>query len=87
MTLAQIGRLLHEHEGTVSRHLTRTRRAIRDDVERRLRDGYGLGNREIEECFASVMDDVGAIDLAEMLPAGDDRKKPRLDRSTNEGMP
>jgi RNA polymerase sigma-70 factor (ECF subfamily) len=87
MTLAQIGRLLHEHEGTVSRHLSRTRRAIRDDVERRLRDGYGLGDREIEECFASVMDDVGAIDLAEMLPAGGDRKKSRLDRSTNEGMP
>jgi RNA polymerase sigma-70 factor, ECF subfamily len=87
MTLAQIGRLLHEHEGTVSRHLTRTRRAIRADVEHRLRGEYGLGSREIEECFASVVDDVGALDVNEMLRAGEDRKKPRLDRSTNEGMP
>ena len=86
MTLAQIGRLLREHEGTVSRHLTRTRRAIRDDVERRLRSGHGLGDREIEECFASVVDDAGSIDLGEMLASGGDRKKSGVDRSTNEGM-
>src|SRR5256885_1051694 len=33
LTLAQIGRLLREHEATVSRHLARTRRAIREDIE------------------------------------------------------
>ena len=86
MTLAQIGRLLREHESTVSRQLTRTRRAIRDDVERRLRTGHGLGDREIEECFASVIDDAGSIDLGEMLASGGDRKKSGVDRSTNEGM-
>jgi RNA polymerase sigma-70 factor (ECF subfamily) len=85
MTLAEIGRLLREHEGTVSRHLTRTRRAIREDVEQRLRAG-GLGDREIEECFESVTEDAGAIDLREVLAAGD-RKKPQIDRSINEEMP
>ena len=34
LTLAQIGRTLREHEATTSRHLARTRRAIREDVER-----------------------------------------------------
>jgi RNA polymerase sigma-70 factor (ECF subfamily) len=86
MTLAQIGRLLHEHEGTVSRHLTRTRRAIRSDVENRLRK-KGLGDREIEECFASVMEDTGSLDLAKLMDAGGERKKSLADRSTAEGMP
>ena len=36
MTLAQIGRLCHEHEATVSRHLSRTRKALRVDVEAQL---------------------------------------------------
>ena len=36
MTLAQIGRLCQEHEATVSRHLTRTRKALRGDVEGQL---------------------------------------------------
>lgn len=87
MTLAQIGRLLREHEGTVSRHLTRTRRAIREDVERRLRTDKGLGDREIDECFASAVDDAGTMDLSEMLAGGGERKKSPVDRSTNEGMP
>jgi RNA polymerase sigma-70 factor, ECF subfamily len=86
MTLAEIGRLLREHEGTVSRNLARTRRAIREDIERRLRETEGLGDREVDECFASVMDDAGPIDLDRIL-APDERKNARVDRSTNEGMP
>jgi RNA polymerase sigma factor (sigma-70 family) len=86
MTLAQIGKLMHEHEGTVSRHLTRTRRAIRDDVEARLRQ-RGLGDREIEECFVSVMEDAGPLDLVELLDVGGERKKTRAERSTDEGKP
>ena len=42
LTLAQIGRQLGEHEATVSRHLKRTRRALRDDVERELAGSRGL---------------------------------------------
>lgn len=47
MTLAHIGRLTGEHEATVSRHLSRTRRAIRKAVEQRLRDDDGFGEPEI----------------------------------------
>ena len=35
-TLAEIGRMLHEHESTVSRQLERTRRALRESVARAL---------------------------------------------------
>ena len=54
MTLAEIGKLTREHEATVSRQLARTRRAIREDVERRLRDERGFSKAEIDECFSSV---------------------------------
>jgi RNA polymerase sigma factor (sigma-70 family) len=66
MTLAAIGRLLHEHEATVSRHLARARRAIRDDVAARLRRG-GLDDAGVDECFQAVASDVGPIDLGDLL--------------------
>ena len=84
MTLAQIGRLTGEHEATVSRHLTRTRRDIRAAVEQRLRHDHGFGETEITECFASLAADAGSIDLGEWLPSGDERKNPRIDRSIHE---
>lgn len=84
MTLAQIGKLTGEHEATVSRHLTRTRRLIRDAVERRLRDDHGFAESEITECFASLSADAGSIDLGEWLPGKDARKKPGVDRSIHE---
>jgi len=65
MTLAEIGRLTKEHEATVSRHLTRTRKHIREDVERLLR--AELTEDQIAACFASVTDDPGAIDISQML--------------------
>ena len=87
MTLAAIGRLLGEHEATVSRQLNRIRRAIRQDVEQRLRDGHGLGDREIQECFAGAAADAGALDLAALLGApAPPRKNTGADRSTNEGV-
>ena len=79
LTLAQIGRALREHEATASRQLARTRRAIRQDVERQLRES-GMSEAEIAECFAVVSTDAGPLDLAELLPAP--RKKPDDDRST-----
>ena len=87
MTLAQIGRLLHEHEATVSRHLARARRAMRKSVEDRLRAVHGFGDREIDECCASVMQDAGSMDLAELFGEAGGRKKPGPDRSTSEDMP
>jgi RNA polymerase sigma-70 factor (ECF subfamily) len=82
LTLAETGRLLGEHEATCSRQLARTRRAIRDDVERRLRVDGGLTDDEIAQCFASVVDDAGPLDLRHMLDAGSGRKESTPDRSS-----
>ncbi len=88
LTLAEIGRALGEHEATVSRQLARTRKAIRQDVERQLRDGVGgnvggnkgLSEAAVAECFASVAGDPGPLDLADLLePAVG--KNPGPDRS------
>jgi RNA polymerase sigma-70 factor, ECF subfamily len=67
MTLAQIGRLVGEHEATVSRNLARVRRVVRDAVEQDLRSNAGLSDLEIEACFESVTEDAGPLDLDEML--------------------
>ena len=71
LTLAQIGRLLNEHEATVSRQLARARRDIRRLVETRLAGEHQLGAAEIDACFAAVSDDPGPIDLRELLGAID----------------
>jgi RNA polymerase sigma-70 factor (ECF subfamily) len=81
MTLAQIGKLTREHEATVSRQLARTRRDIREDVERRLAAERGFSKAEIEECFASVVDDAGTLDLSEWLAV---RKESPGNRSMSE---
>jgi RNA polymerase sigma factor (sigma-70 family) len=81
LTLAETGRILREHEATVSRHLARTRQAIRGEVERRLRDEAGLSDAQISECFAAVSADAGPIDLDRMLAMPADRKETAPDRS------
>jgi RNA polymerase sigma-70 factor (ECF subfamily) len=81
LTLAQTGRLLREHEATVSRHLARTRRAIREDIERQLRAEAKMSDAEMALCFESVMEDSGSIDLGKMLDVGDQRKESGLGRS------
>jgi RNA polymerase sigma factor (sigma-70 family) len=67
LTLAETGRLLREHEATVSRQLARTRRAIRDTVERELREQGGLTDAQISECLESVAEDPGPLDLKPLL--------------------
>lgn len=84
MTLAQIGRLRGEHEATVSRHLARVRRAVRDVVEQQLRQRHAFGDRQIAECFATVSADPGAINLGDWLESAPERKKPGDDRSNPE---
>jgi RNA polymerase sigma-70 factor len=69
LTLAQTGRLLREHEASVSRHLSAARKTIRRDVERQLRDA-ALDSDEIERCFAYVADDPGTLDLDGLLRDG-----------------
>jgi RNA polymerase sigma-70 factor, ECF subfamily len=95
MTLAQIGKLTREHEATVSRRLAKTRRAIRDEVERRLRTDQGFSPGDIDECFESIVDDAGNLELADWLDAGSPpsprlraaSKKSETDRSMNESPP
>ena len=79
LTLAQIGRALREHEATTSRHLARTRRTLREDVERQL-EGNRMSEAEIQECFASLAEDPGPLDLAELF--GADSKNSPDNRST-----
>jgi len=73
--------MTREHEATVSRHLARTRRAIRGAVAERLRRDEGLDDAQVEECFEYAVDDPGALDLGNIL-----RKNSARDRS-NSGLP
>ena len=66
LTLAQTGKLLKEHEATVSRQLARTRKIIREEVERDLR-ARGMNDAQITRCFECVTEDAGATNLDEML--------------------
>ncbi|HEY6904045.1 MAG TPA: sigma-70 family RNA polymerase sigma factor, partial [Candidatus Acidoferrales bacterium] len=50
-TLAEIGRLLGEHEATVSRKLERTRRDIRKRVESALRRDKKWSDAQVRVCF------------------------------------
>lgn len=83
LTLAETGRVLEEHEATVSRQLARTRSTLRKDVERQLRDQEGLSDAQVAECFESAAGDAGPLDLTRMLgAAGGGRKESGPDRST-----
>lgn len=76
LTLAQTGRLLGEHEATASRHLAKTRRAIRQHVEQHLRSEAALDDDQISRCFEFALEDVGPLDLSDII-----RKDPETDRS------
>jgi RNA polymerase sigma-70 factor, ECF subfamily len=66
LTLAATGRILSEHEATVSRQLARTRRALREATERAMQRA-GLSPAEIAEAFATAASDAGAFDLRQVL--------------------
>jgi RNA polymerase sigma-70 factor, ECF subfamily len=76
-TLAEIGRLLGEHESSVSRRLDRLRHDLRQSVEDLLRNGLaaangsavqpGMSDAEIALCFECSAGDI-PIDLEKMLP-------------------
>jgi IS30 family transposase len=51
LTLAQIGKLLGEHEATVSRKLDRTRADLRRCVEVALREEKKLSEAQLRLCF------------------------------------
>ena len=67
MTLRAIGRVLGESEATASRKLDRTRRGLREAIERRLREKQRLSDAEIALCFDYARTDP-AFDLARTPP-------------------
>jgi RNA polymerase sigma factor (sigma-70 family) len=75
LTLAQTGRILGEHEATVSRQLARTRAALRTSIEERLRLD-GLAPDQIARSFECVLEDPGPLDLSRIV-----RKDSAPDRS------
>jgi RNA polymerase sigma-70 factor (ECF subfamily) len=66
LTLAHAGRVLREHEATVSRQLDRTRRRLRDDVDARLK-ARGLDAAARARCYEIAVGDWG-FDLEGVLP-------------------
>ena len=79
LTLAETGRLLREHEASVSRHLSSARKTIRREVERQLREAAGLDSDEIERCFAYVSEDPGPLDLDRLLSDATGARNPAAD--------
>jgi RNA polymerase sigma-70 factor (ECF subfamily) len=71
LTLARIGRLLGEHEATVSRQLNRSRKQLKRHVERTLRERHGLADEAVRECVALAAESP-EIQLDRLLSAPDD---------------
>ena len=67
LTLSEIGRALGESEATASRKLAGARKAIREDVERRLRHDARLSAQEVVLAFEHALSDWG-FDLRQALP-------------------
>jgi RNA polymerase sigma-70 factor (ECF subfamily) len=84
LTLAETGKLLGEHEASCSRHLARTRKTLRGEIERQLRE-HALSAAEIADCFGAVSQDPGELDLRQLLRMEPDRKESRADRSRVRG--
>jgi RNA polymerase sigma-70 factor (ECF subfamily) len=76
LTLAETGRVMKEHEATVSRQLAKSRRTIRAEVERYLGDEGGLNADQVARCLEYALEDIGPLDLGGML-----RKDSASDRS------
>jgi len=70
LTLAQIGRLLGEHEATVSRKLERTRREIRKHVEGALRQEKKLSAAQLQLCYEYAREE-WPFDLTRALSPGE----------------
>ena len=66
LTLAATGRVLGEHEATVSRRLASARKGIRTEVERMLIDDHGLSQSEVKLCYRYVTEE-SSVDLSRLL--------------------
>ena len=67
LSLKEIGRLMGEHESSVSRKLARTRDQLKNEIERRLRDIDRLSQDQIRLCYDFAAGDL-QFDLARALP-------------------
>ena len=67
LSLREIGRLMGEHESSVSRKLARTRNQLKSEIERRLRDIDLLSQDQIRLCYDFAAGDL-KFDLARALP-------------------
>jgi RNA polymerase sigma factor (sigma-70 family) len=70
LTLAEIGRLVGEHEATVSRKLERTRREIRKHVEGALRQEKKLSAAQLQLCYEYAREE-WPFDLTRALSPGE----------------
>jgi RNA polymerase sigma-70 factor len=68
LTLAQIGRLLGEHEATVSRKLDRTRLEVRRCLESSLREKKRLSDAQVKLCYEYAREE-WPFDLTGVLSA------------------
>jgi RNA polymerase sigma-70 factor len=57
LSLAEVAKLLGEHESTASRNIARVRVEIRRQVERTLRREHGLSDDQIKVCFEYAQGD------------------------------
>ena len=71
LTLAEIGRVVHEHEATVSRKLSRLRRELRDSVVRTLKADHGLDDRSVAACFDHAAE-APELHLTRLLSSAED---------------
>ena len=81
LTLAQIGRITGEHEATVSRRLSKSRRDLRDAVVRHLRDEAHLNQAQIDRAMELAVEDPGILSLDRVFELRSDRKESTAERS------
>ena len=67
LSLKEIGRVMDEHESTVSLRLGRTREHLKREIERALHDGNKLSREQILLCYDWAAGDL-QIDLSRALP-------------------
>ncbi len=67
LSLKEIGRLMNEHESTVSRQLARSRDALKREIDAQLSSQNGLDQEQIRLCYDYAAGDL-KIDLSRALP-------------------
>jgi RNA polymerase sigma-70 factor len=70
LTLLEIGKLLGEHEATVSRKIERTRQDVRRSVEAALREEKKLSEAQVRRCYEYAREE-WPFDLTRALSAED----------------